>query len=74
MKIPSALISPTPKNNFKKNVQKKFHIFSQKKFFKYFRKQNFLIFSKKNFLKFSEMELSSLRNKKFQEGTFELKK
>ena len=35
---------------------------------------NFLYFIKKVFLIFPEMELSSLKNKKFQEGTTELEK
>ena len=49
--------------------EKNSHIFP-KKLFLYFRKQNFLYFLKNVFLIFPEMELSSLKNKKFQGRTF----
>lgn len=66
----------TKKKQNQKNPEriKEFFIFSQKSFFLYFGRQNFLIFSNififVYFLIFPEMELSSRKNKTFQEVTF----
>ena len=53
-----------------KSALKKFLIFSQKKFFLYFGKWSSYISSKNVFLIFLEMELSSLKIKKFPKKTF----
>ena len=67
MELPRAPLSPRLK---KKPALKKFLIFSQKGYFLYFGKRNFLYFLKRAFLIFPEMELSILKNKKFQEENF----
>ena len=74
MELPGALLSPSSKKT-RRPALKTFLIFSQKKRFSYtLENRTFLYFLKKIFLIFPEMELSSLKNKKFQEVTFRIQK
>ena len=75
IELPNALLRPSPKNK-KISAEKKILTFSQKKFFfLHFGKKNFILFSLKLFFFiFPEMEISSLKLKKFRKELSKVKK
>ena len=78
MWLPSALLSPSSKSKKTKQTLKNFLIFSQKSISDISGKGTFLYFlkkkKKKKKKKLPEIELSSLKNKQFQEVTFQARK
>ena len=75
IELPNALLRPSPKNK-KISAEKKIITFSQKKFFfsAFREKELYFIFFKIIFFIFPEMEVSSLKLKKFRKELSKVKK